>query len=147
MDRGVTRHGYNPPIVKPTPTDVYHAPFFEIKIRSYSSLPSVASELKKMANGRPATKAGLLVRAGIQIWSDASLPDETPVAAKLAWLDAKIGELKQQLYAITSRIQRAKFGILLTKRWFSDLTTRENPSIIVDGKTCTISVTNKEIKI
>lgn len=139
MDLGVTRNGYSPPVVKDKPTDKYDIKEFVIKAAGLSSLPSVVSVLKKMEDPRRAlTRSAELVANGIVYYR--GLPDQS-----LPALEQEIASLKQLAALDSYDIARAKFAVLVAKQWFSDLTTRENCVIMVDGVECKLDIKDAEV--
>lgn len=142
---GITKNGFSPDTVKEEPTDFYYAKDFEIKIKSFSSLPSVKETRTRIASGklRPSDE---VMKIGIDLY------DNSPVSAqsdkiKLVWVDEKILELKKILFDIRSDIQRTKFCIILGKKWFKEFNSREENTLVVDGNTFTLVIEEDKVSI
>jgi len=143
--KGITKNGFSPDMEKEEPVDYYYAKDFAIKVKSFSSLPSVKDTRARIASGklRPADE---VMKLGIDLY------DNSPVAKqsdkiKLAWVDEKVKELKSQLLDVRFDIQRTKFAIILGKKWFDEFESRDDSTLEVGGNTFTIAVEEKKVTI
>jgi len=143
--KGIGKNGFSPAMETEEPVDYYFAKDFTIKVKSFSSLPSVKDTRTRIASGkmRPADE---VMKLGIDLY------DNSPVAAqsdkiKLTWVEEKVKELKTQLLDVRFDIQRTKFAIILGKKWFDEFESREDSTLELDGKTFTIAVEEKKVTI
>lgn len=143
-DCGVTKNGFAPPVDKEEPKDFYMAKEFEVKIAKLSSLPKVDEVREKIAAKKPLTASQELVATGLKE-AEKALKGATTKAKKLATLDKLMGDVKKDLGEVRGRLQRTKFSVLLAKKWFDEIPSRDNTTIIVDGKECTFNV--REVKV
>jgi hypothetical protein len=63
------------------------------------------------------------------------------------WLNKEISKLKAELKPIRSGIQKTKFAILLSKRWFDEFDSRADNIIEQDGWQYTFIVDEEAIAI
>jgi len=140
-DKGIGKNGFSPMKESQDPVDFYFAKEFSIKVKSFSSLPSVKDTRTRIASGklRPVDE---VMKLGIDLY------DNSPVASqsdkiKLTWVDEEVTKLKAKLLDVRFDIQRTKFSIILGKRWFDEFDSRDDSTLEIDGKTFTISVEEK----
>jgi len=144
-DKGIGKNGFSPAMEIQEPVDHYFAKEFSIKVKSFSSLPSVKDTRTRIASGklRPIDH---VMKLGIDLY------DNSPVAKqsdkiKLAWVDEEVTKLKTKLLDVRFDIQRTKFSIILGKRWFDEFESRDDSTLEIDGKTFTIAVEEKKVNI
>lgn len=143
--KGITKNGFSPEVEKEEPTDFYYAKDFEIKVKSFSSLPSVKDAKARIASGklRPADE---VMKLGIDLYENSPVAKQSD-KIKLAWVEEKVEELKKNLLDVRSEIQRTKFAIVLGKRWFNEFDSRNESTLVVDDNTFTISITEDKVTI
>lgn len=143
--KGITKNGFSPEVEKEEPTDFYYAKDFEVKVKSFSSLPSVKEVKTRIASGklRPSDE---IMKIGIDLYENSPVSKQSD-KIKLVWVDEKIKELKDNLFGIRSDIQRTKFAIILGKKWFDEFESRDASVIEVDGNTFTIVVEESKVTI
>jgi hypothetical protein len=64
---------------------------------------------------------------------------------KLTAIDAAINAKKAELAMVRSDIQRTKFAIIVSNKWFDELTSHEDNVLDVDGNNFTILI--REVKV
>jgi len=144
-EKGIGKNGFSPDVEKEDPVDFYYAKDFAIKVKSFSSLPSINDTKKRIASGklRPADE---VMKLGIDLYDNSPVADQSD-KIKLAWVEEKVKELKNQLLDVRFDIQRTKFAIILGKKWFDEFDSRNDSTLEVDGKTFTIAVEEKQVTI
>ena len=144
-DKGIGKNGFSPAMESQEPVDFYYAKDFAIKVKSFSSLPSVTDTRKRIASGklRPADE---VMKLGIDLYDNSPVADQSD-KIKLAWVEEKVKELKTQLLDVRFDIQRTKFAIILGKKWFDEFESRDDSTLELDGKTFTIAVEEKKVTI
>jgi len=145
---GITPGGFNPKVKsgdeRPESTDFYMAKEFDIKIKSYSTLPKVTDTRKKMLlKEAKFTPSESLMAESLREFDTECQKNTgfTPVDVAQKLLDIKRAELRK----VRTRIQRVKFALLLGKQSFDEFKSRDDMSLEVDGKTFTIAI--REVRV
>jgi hypothetical protein len=131
---------FNPPQDPQPPTDFYEAPEFDIKVKGLSSLPSVKDVEEKLAKKGNLTLSQSFVNEGLLLFEKINKGKD--VAEKLK---KEILKLNKELAHVRSETQKDKFALVLSKRWYPDLKTRENAKVSVGELEVTFSL--KEVRI
>lgn len=136
-DNGITKNGFNPPTEREESTDSYMAKEFEIKIKGFSSLPSMADVLKKFDVPNKKVTTALtpsqsIVAKGLQDFWVSGVTNSSP-KVQLAWVDDEIKKRTSVLLDVRRDIQETKFAVILGKRWFDEFKSREDNTLTVDG--------------
>ena len=144
-EKGIGKNGFSPTMETLEPVDFYYAKDFAIKVKSFSTLPSVSDTRKRIASGkmRPSDE---VMQLGIDLYDNSPVADQSD-KIRLAWVEEQVTALKSQLLEVRFDIQRTKFAIILGKKWFSEFESRDDSVLEVDGKTFTIKVEEKKITI
>jgi len=137
MDLGVTKNGYSPPTDKLESTDYYMAKKFEIKIKGFSSLPSIETVLNKEKAGKKLTPSEQLINQQIKFFDSTS---------KLETIDLQIAQFKKELNEVRYAIQKAKFAVCLAKVWFNEFPSRENCMLDINGYNLTIELGEQKVE-
>jgi hypothetical protein len=140
---GVRRGVFSPPVVKGESTDKYLAKEFKISGKGFSSLPKVDDVIKKIEDGKDLTPSQQFISDALD-WYEAHQVGGT-TEETIKWIDRWIRETRRQQNDTRSIIQRVKFGIILNKKWFSDLNTRDGAQLVVDGITFTFNIKDVEV--
>ena len=145
QSKGITKNGFSPDVEKEDPIDFYFAKDFNIKVKSFSSLPSVKEARTRIASGklRPSDE---VMKLGIDLYDNSPVANQSD-KIKLAWVEEKVKELNSQLLSTRFDIQRTKFAILMGKKWFKEFESREDSTLEVDGKIYTIEVQETKVTI
>jgi len=143
--KGITKNGFSPDMEKEEPVDYYFAKDFSIKVKSFSTLPSVKDTRDRIASGK-LRPADVVMQLGIDLYDNSPVSKQSD-KIKLTWVEEKVKELKTQLLNVRFDIQRTKFAIILGKRWFVEFESRDESTLEVDGNTFTISVEETKVTI
>lgn len=136
---------FSPPTEKLDPVDFYMAKEFKIKVKGMSSLPKVDDVKAKVAAKKELTGYSEYMADALKtISKDLSNVKSSDRVTKLETL---IANARHDLYDVRSTIQRTKYAVLLSKRWFSDLKSREDNKLEVSGHDFTIEVTDTRVDI
>jgi hypothetical protein len=140
---GVKRGAFSPPTEKGESTDVYLAKEFRIAGKGFSSLPKVEDVEEKIRLGKKMTASQLAIAEGLE-WFDKNQPGTT-VEETVAWIDEAVRTFRRVQTQERAKVQRAKFGIILNKKWFPDLTARDGAQLEVDDITFTFNIKDVEV--
>ena len=141
--QGVTANGFNPPTDEQEATDWYFATEFDVKIKGFSSLPKIEEVLEKCKSGKSLTDSQALMKSKMdELDKSIAVGASNPVYA----IERLISETKNRQKSIRNTIQTNKFAILLAKRWFSDLTTRDGAVVQLDNHTFTFSIRDTKVE-
>lgn len=130
LGHGVRADGsYSPPTEGEESNDYYIATTFELKPAGWSSLPKVSDVLSKPKLNAP----GQVMKT---FYDEHKPQTELKDVASVSKIERKIEEVKNEQKKIRSKIQRAKFAVVLGKRWFKEFNNvRENCTISADDGT------------
>lgn len=133
VESGFRKDGsFSPPVDKVEPVDKYFAKEFNIKIKGYSSLPSLKDVRKKVEANKSQTATGALVKEGLDLYQK-SVSDSDSVKTKLSTIDDLLSRTKAELFDVRDYIQTTKFAVILGKQWFDEFSSRNENEIEVDG--------------
>ena len=143
---GVGKGGvYEPPRDAGETTDSYTAKTFEIKIASFSSLPSINAVLKKEESKKNMTVSEQVVFDWIVEYRKLALAIKEDLRS--AYIESMIASDRQFLYAIRSKIQKAKFAVILAKKWFKEFSSYEENTITLGDYKLTFALGDTTVKI
>jgi hypothetical protein len=143
--KGITKNGFSPKVGSAVKTgDFYMAKEFEIKVKGFSSHPKVSEVMTKTAAKKALTPREELINEGIKIV--AALSDTNPVIEKIK-LEAKLAEVKTELFSLRRGMRETMFSIILGNHWFDELTSREESKLDVDGNSFTISLREVQVNL
>lgn len=148
---GVTDKGFSAKTIPSESTDQYMAKEFELKIKSFSSIPAVNSVLDKMASGKKLTPSEQVMSDYI-VGLKASLePSKLNGQAVLQYLETTLEQLKCNLADIRSTLQVNKFAVILCKQWFSEFKSFDpadcKVTVSVDGYSFEVSFVLEDVKV
>lgn len=143
---GITKSGFSPIGKSAEATDFYDAVRFEIKVKGYSDLPSLNEVKKRQAGGKPPTKPGSLMLPIYLDWEQevSQIYDNEQARRVLA---KSLADVTVDIRRLRSIIQRAKFAVVLGKRWFPEFPTRDNCVLTVGGNEFTFEIEPIQVKI
>jgi hypothetical protein len=136
---GVGPGGFSPKTVKGEAIDPYIAKALEVKISGLSGIPKVSEVEDDVKAGKKLT------------------PSKQVMANKLKALEPTVGKeaealwaLKKNMSVVRDRLIKAKFGIILCRKWFTDLGSYDNTELTLDyglGKPlkATVNLVDKEV--
>ncbi len=128
-NNGIGFNGFSPAVVKSEPTDYYNAKEFKINISSYGSLPQFKALNEKLDkikawDGKGKEPKLTPSEALIQLYVTklnadlATVTDDPKGLQTLALVEQRVKTNKIELNKVRTRIQKAKFAIILGKNWF-----------------------------
>jgi hypothetical protein len=116
---------FSPPTESVESTDHYFATTFELKVVGFSSLPSV----KEVVNKNGKTTSGKVMLEFYNKYRVSGLKDEKYITS----LQKRIEEAQKAQKAVRHKIQKAKFAVVLGRRWFKEFgNNREDCQIVCD---------------
>lgn len=155
---GITDYnGFAPKMVSEKGNDFYMAVELNTKIAKHSSIPTVASVIKKLDEGKTLTPADELLKAAIEDYNTqitsklyVSLKDEKLKNEILEnWLKQVTKDLNIKRKSLLQEIAQIKFSLILSKKWFTEFTSFDEDTLIhkIDGKDLTFTFEMKETEI
>ena len=135
---GVTPGGFSPKTVKGESVDAYVAKALEIGLAGLNSIPKISDVEADIAAGKTLTPAKQVVAK--------ALKDLAPVTDN----EAALKLLKGNIAILRDKIIKAKFGVILGRKWFTDLGSYENTTLEMNfGLSkpikCTAELVDKEV--
>lgn len=143
--QGIKNGVYSPDMEDAPATDFYYADTFAIKVKGFSSFPKLEDVREKLGKSKPLTPVETLVSDGVVEFETEVGGAQVPVQIK--WIDTQMAGIKDELAAIRSKLQRAKFALILAKRWPEEFKSRSENSLEIDGRLFTIELGKKKIEI
>lgn len=140
--KGIGSNGYSPKMTSGDVTDFYLAPSLSVKIDKMSSLPSANDVVEKIKSGKALTAREELLEPWIIL---AQLVDTSVPSIAIARHQADLRGIKSTLRGVRQKIQERKFALLVGKRWFSDLSTREDAKITANKNLFTFTM--RDVKV
>ena len=153
---GITEGGYSPKTEVVKSGDFYNSLGLKTSIAKLSALPSKKDLVSKMISMKPLTLSEMClawvtesVHSKLGIKYSGPMPDEdaAPIITKISEL---VDRIKKSQNECLRNIAELKFGLLLTKRWFTDAEGFDDNVRTVefhDGITLSMSVDFKEEKV
>lgn len=135
FEQGITNDGYNPPTEKTDSVDYYTAKEFNIKISKLSSLPKIENVKAKVEAGKKLTLSDEIIKKSLDLLENCDNLD----------IDKEIDIRKQELSTLRSSVQRTKFAIILANKWFDELSSREDNSLVIDNLKYTIDLKKSKV--
>lgn len=159
-EQGITSfNGFAPKMTTEKGTDVYMAVELNTKIAKYSAIPTVASVIKKLEEGKALTPADELLKPAIDDYNTqinsklyTSLKDEKLKNDVLEnWLKGANKDAQTKRKEYLQEIAQIKFALILSKKWFTEFKSMEEDTLVqkIDGKELTIKfeMAEKEIAL
>ena len=142
-----TYNGFNPKMLTEKSSDFYMAVELNTKIAKLSSIPTVASVLKKIEDGKALTPADELLKPAID---DYNTQVNSPIYKALTdqklkdqvlenWLKTVNKTVSDQRKQLLQEIAQIKFSLILSKKWFTEFKSFEEDTLVqkIDGKDLT----------
>jgi len=114
---GVTPSGFSPKSVKGESVDAYVAKALEIGLSGLNSIPKISDVEADIAAGKSLTPSKEVVA---NVLKDLAPVTDNETALKL---------LKGNIATLRDKIIKAKFGVILGRKWFTDLGSYENTTL------------------
>lgn len=135
---GISEGGFSPKTVKGESLDPYVAKVLEVKMAGLNSIPTIDAVQKAIDSGKSLTPAQ-------RVMAD--------VMKALEGVSDYVGELTTTVAAVRAlrnQIVQVKFGIILGKKWFTDMNNIEDNTRTLDfglGKdiVCSVELADKEV--
>jgi hypothetical protein len=154
-----TYNGFNPKVTSEKSTDFYMAVELNTKIAKYSAIPTVASVIKKIEEGKALTPADELLKPAIDDYNTQinstlykSLKDEKLKTDVLEnWLKTSNKDAQTKRKQYLQEIAQIKFSLILSKKWFTEFKSFDENTLVqkIDGKdvTFTFDLTETQINL
>jgi hypothetical protein len=141
---GVTGNGFAPPVEEVESTDYYWAKSFDVSAKGFSSLPSVDKVRQKISDQKPFTPGEAEIATAL--FNAANIISGFDKEKKIDLLQSKLKEVKNSLSRIRSEIARIKFSVILAKRWFKDLSTRDGAVVNFNNVDFTFKIEDVKVE-
>jgi hypothetical protein len=109
---GISEGGFSPLTEAESNHDKYTAKVLSVKLAGMSSLPKIDDVLAAINKGKTLTPGQSTMQSAIE-QVDAMLQTKSP--------EDVLDQIKDELKTIRSSIVKAKFGVILGRKWFTDL--------------------------
>lgn len=143
-EHGITDSGFRPESTKADPVDWYEAQTIELKADGLMTIPTIEAVKKAIDAGKSLTPAQKVVASAMNI-IDQKQAQALPEAVLKMLFDSDIKQRQKQLAACREYIQRAKFAVLLGKRWFSEFASRQDANLTVSGVNYSIKLDTEKV--
>jgi hypothetical protein len=157
---GITSYnGFAPKMVTEKGNDFYMAVELKTKIAKYSTIPTVASVIKKVEEGKALTPVDELLKPAIDDYKaqttsslyitlkDQKLKDQVLEN----WLKTVNKVVADQRKQLLQEIAQIKFSLILSKKWFTEFNSFEEDTLVqkIDGKDLTFKfeLAEKEVTL
>lgn len=142
---GITSKGYSPKTELVKNGDFYMATILDSKIEKFSNLPKIEDVLKKRDNGKPFTVSESYMNRYME-FVDSILANASSYSEELNDL---IDTYKKNQKKVMEEISKAKFILLVSRKWFADKSDFDDNSIStnVEGNDLKVSFVFGEKKI
>ncbi|QOE31931.1 von Willebrand factor type A domain protein [Salmonella phage ISTP3] len=154
---GIRDYGFSPKTSSVESTDVYMSRELNVKIKGASSLPSIASVIKKQTDGKKLNVADQLIANALAEYNAfvkspmiTSVPEETQKKLIESWIGDAAKAAINEVRALNKTLSKVVYGIVAGHGWFTDLDLEESTmDVEVDGVkyTVTAELAEKEVKI
>lgn len=129
-EQGITDYsGFSPKMLQAESTDVYPSKKLEVKIKGYSSLPSMTEyekqEAKGKLNGPAALMQATVDRVKAFMDSDTYKGVADPKALLTTWLNSETTLAVQECRRLMFEIAQLKTAVLIGNVWFQEFRTLE----------------------
>lgn len=154
---GIRDYGFSPKTSSVESTDVYMSRELNVKIKGASSLPSIASVIKKQTDGKKLNVADQLIANALAEYNAfvkspmiTSVPEETQKKLIESWIGDAAKAAINEVRSLNKTLSKVVYGIVAGHGWFTDLDLEESTmDVEVDGVkyTVTAELAEKEVKI
>jgi hypothetical protein len=136
---GISEGGFSPKTTKGESLDPYIAKVLEVKMAGLNTIPTVDAVEKAIASGKTLTPAQ-------KVMADSINSVLLGVTDYVAELKATVAAVR----ALRNHIVQVKFGIILGRKWFTDMTNLDDNTRTIDfglGKdiVCQVLLSDKEV--
>lgn len=152
-----TYNGFAPKMVSEKGNDFYMAVELNTKIAKHSTIPTVASVITKLEQGKALTPADELLKSAIDDYNTqvnskiyTSLKDQATKDQILEnWLKLVNKDVQIKRKAYLQQIAQIKFSLILSKKWFEEFKSFDEDTLNqkIDGKDLTFTFEMKETQI
>lgn len=138
---------YSPKVVKDAAVDFYMATEFDVKIKGFSSAPKITDVDNKIEAGKSLTSSEALMSDQMelvrQMYGYETISDPVVLVRKL---NEELSKTKQKLKEVRYDLQRTRFAVLLCKKWFNGLDTRDGAVVNLNDKQFTFSIREVQVE-
>lgn len=157
QERGITDYsGFNPKGKQAEAKDYYVGKELVVKIKGYTSLPSVNDVKKRIASGKAITGGAALMSPAMDditafLESDAYKKAKSKDKTLEGWLDGQALEAKRAVRKLLFELAQVKFAVVVGQVWFKEFASLDENSLDLDltgtGKPIPCTVEQKEVEI
>ncbi len=131
QDIGITDYnGFNPKRVLAAARDFYMTKKMPVKLKGYSTIPSVKEAKEKMAKGKVTGCAAFMVDAINEAEKFIAANDKA--ALREAFLEGKQKSIVAETRALILRKARLLFGIVVGQVWFTEFATLDENTLTIE---------------
>jgi hypothetical protein len=118
---GITNKGYQPKTELDKSGDTYMALTFKSDFKSFSSIPKIEDVLKKLNDGKKLTVSEQFMQH-IMLEVDSMYLDNVKGNEYIKAVRSAFNQLSVEKVKLQQEIGSTKFGMILSRKWFSDCT-------------------------
>jgi len=150
-EQGFTDYsGFAPKSVQAESTDVYMGKVLAVKLKGYSTIPSLAEAKKKIAAGKP-NPPTLLMKPSIDEAEAQITKTGSDKAALATWFEAKKKEATTRVRELIYTMAQIKFGVVVGQTWPVEFKSLDENSLDLDldglKLSFTLEMSEEEIRI
>lgn len=155
LGRGLRDDGFSPKTTDAPATDLYLAKYLDVKIKGYSSLPSVPELLARRKSGKPLNGPARMMLPTVdevEAFLDSAFMKKAgyPTAVLAAWLETQQKNAVQETRAWLAVAAQTAFAMIVGQTWLAGKTLDETAfEVSIDGESvpCSVEMLEEEIKI
>lgn len=129
-DNGIVSYsGFNPKTLQTEATDVYQAKTLEVKIKGYSTLPSVNDVRKRLAEKKALNGPAQLMLVALNRVDEETKTEKTNPEMFKLWLEANIRLCTNDVRRLQHEQAKAVFTTIVGQTWFHEFKGLEDKSL------------------
>ena len=134
--------GFAPKQLTTEPTDVYMAKVLEIKLKGYSTLPSM-TEYRKQVAGSKLNGPGRLMNEAVQAYEAQGSPPDPRTH-----LEALLYQAEREVRSCLFDVAQMKTSIIVGQTWFTEFSdlSQNTMTLVIDGQTLEFTADLKEVE-
>lgn len=147
QEQGLTANGFQPRTVQAESSDFIFGKELNVKLKGYSTLPSIDEATAKMRSGKKLTGPTALMAPVITEIEEFLRDNPTNVHEK--WLTGKMNAEIAETRGLIYRSAQIRFGIIVGQTWFQEFASLDENTMTVtlDGQDITGVIELREIQI
>jgi hypothetical protein len=145
---GITDYsGFNPKSVQADVRDFYFGKELNVKLKGFSSIPSLNDVKKRIASGKITPSAALMVPYVEKI--EKFIKDKGTGKEFKGWLEERQKEVRNDVRRLLFELAKIKFSVIVGQTWFTEFSSLDENSMDLefDGNKIACQIEMKEVQI